>query len=278
MFQLMNEIPAILVLIAGRADYPLLLARAARAHGVKKIIAVAFKGETSREIEQVADDVTWIHAGQLAPLLDALKNSGAHHAVMAGQVSPKILFFFRMDKALLELLQSLPVKNAHSIFGAITQEIEKTGLELLPASAFMQDYMPCAGCLTARAPDARELTDIEIGRRIVKDTSHLDIGQTVVVKEGMALAVEAFEGTDKAIRRGGKLGGKGAVVVKVPKIGHDMRFDIPVIGARTLQSIKKAKASCLAIEAGGAILLNKETFVSQADAMGIAITVLEEQS
>ena len=272
----MNETPETLALIAGQADYPLLLARAARARGVKKISAIAFKGETSREIEQVADNVTWIHAGQLAPLLDALKNSGARHVVMAGQVSPKVLFFFRMDKALLTLLKSLPVKNAHSIFGAITSEIENAGLELLPASSFMQDYMPSAGVLSARAPDEREITDIEIGRRVIKDTSHLDIGQTVVVKEGMVLAVEAFEGTDKAIRRGGKLGGKGAVVVKVPKVGHDMRFDIPIIGTRTLKSLKKAKASCLAIEAGGAILLNKETFISQADALGIAVTVLEE--
>ena len=272
----MNETPETLVLIAGRADYPLLLARAARARGVKKIIAVAFKGETSREIEPLADKVTWIHAGQLAPLLDALKSSGARHAVMAGQVSPKILFFFRMDKALFELLKSLPVKNAHTIFGGITREIEKAGLELLPASSFMQDYMPPAGCLTARTPNERELSDIEIGRRVIKDTSHLDIGQTVVVKEGMVLAIEAFEGTDKAIRRGGKLGGKGAVVVKVPKVGHDMRFDIPVVGTRTLQSLKKAKASCLAIEAGGAILLHKEALVARANVMGIAVTVLEE--
>ncbi len=272
----MNETPETLALIAGRADYPLLLARAARMRGVKKIVAVAFKGETNREIEQVADDVTWVHAGQLAPLLDALKKSGAHHAVMAGQVSPKILFFFRMDKALHTLLKRLPVKNAHSIFGAITEEIENVGLELLPASSFMQDYMPVAGCLTARAPDERELNDIEIGRRTIKDTSHLDIGQTVVVKEGMVLAVEAFEGTDKAIRRGGKLGGKGAVVVKVPKVGHDMRFDIPVIGSKTLASLKKAKASCLAIEAGGAIVLHKDDLVARANAMGIAVTVLEE--
>jgi len=271
----MNEIPETLALIAGRADYPLLLARAARARGVKKICAVAFKGETSREIEQVADEVVWIHMGQLAPLLDALKNSGARHAVMAGQVSPKVLFFFRMDKALLTLLKNLSVKNAHSIFGAITSEIEKTGLELLPASAFMQDYMPAVGVLSARAPDERELNDIEIGRRVIKETSHLDIGQTVVVKEGMVLAVEAFEGTDKAIRRGGKLGGKGAVIVKVPKVGHDMRFDIPVIGSKTLASLKKAKASCLAIEAGGAILLHKEEFVEQVGRIGLAVTVLE---
>ncbi len=274
----MNETPETLALIAGRADYPLLLARAARAHGVKRIFAVAFKGETRREIAQVADEVVWLHVGSLGALLNTLKKNGAKHAVMAGQINPKNLFCVRMDKVLLDLLKSLPVKNAHTIFGGITAEIEKTGVKLLPASSFMQDYMPAAGLLTARAPDARELNDIAIGRRVIKETSHLDIGQTVVVKEGMILAVEAFEGTDKAIRRGGKLGGRGAVVVKVPKHGHDMRFDIPVIGKWTLRSLKKSKASCLAIEAGGAILLHKEELVAQADAMGLAVTVLEAQN
>ncbi|MCC7300337.1 MAG: UDP-2,3-diacylglucosamine diphosphatase LpxI [Verrucomicrobia bacterium] len=273
----MNETPETLALIAGRDDYPLLLARAARTRGVKRIVAIAFKGETRREIAQVADEVIWSHAGSLGALLDALKNSGARHAVMAGQINPKNLFNIRMDKALLSLLKSLPVKNAHSIFGAIIAEIEKTGIRLLPASSFMQDYMPAAGQLTARAPDARELNDISIGLRIIKDTSHLDIGQTVVVKEGMVLAVEAFEGTNKAIRRGGKLGGRGAVVVKVPKFGHDMRFDIPVIGKQTLNSLKKAKATCLAVEEGGAILLHKDELIAQADAMGLAVTVLKAQ-
>lgn len=271
----MNQIPETLALIAGQADYPLLLARAARACGVKRITVIAFKGETRREIAQVADEVIWLHVGSLGALLAALKKSGANHAVMAGQINPKNLFRVRMDKALLDLLKSLPVKNAHTIFGGITAEIEKTGLKFLPASSFMQDYMPEAGLLTVRAPDARELNDIEIGRRVIKDTSHLEIGQTVVVKEGMILAVEAFEGTNKAILRGGKLGGRGAVVVKVPKIGHDMRFDIPVIGKWTLKSLKKAKATCLAIEAGGAILLHKEELIARADAMGLAVTVLE---
>jgi DUF1009 family protein len=274
-FPAMNDTLETLVLIAGRADYPLLLARAARSSGVKRITAVAFKGETSREIAQVADEVIWSHAGSLGELLDALRRSGAKHAVMAGQINPKNMFFARLDKALIDLLKSLPVKNTHTILGGITAEIEKTGVELLPASSFMQDYMPVAGVLTARAPDARELNDVTIGRRVIKDTSHLDIGQTVVVKEGMILAIEAFEGTDRAIRRGGKLGGRGAVVVKVPKHGHDMRFDIPVIGSRTLKSLKKAKASCLAIEAGGAILLHKDELIAQADAMGLAVVVLE---
>lgn len=271
----MNETPETLALIAGRADYPLLLARAARARGVKRIFALAFRGETSREIAQVADEVVWLHVGSLGALLAALKQRGARHVVMAGQINPKNLFCVRMDKTFVDLLKSLPVKNAHTIFGGIAAEIEKAGVTLLPASSFMQDYMPAAGQLTARAPDARELTDIAIGWRVIKDTSHLDIGQTVVVKEGMILAVEAFEGTNKAIQRGGKLGGRGTVVVKVPKLGHDLRFDIPVIGKWTLKSLKKAKASCLAIEAGGAILLHKDELIAQADAMGLAVMVLE---
>lgn len=272
----MNEAPETLALIAGRADYPLLLARAARARGVKRIVAIAFKGETRREIAQVADEVVWLRVG-LGPMLEVLKKCGTRHAVMAGQIKPANIFRLGLDQALFDLLKSLPVKTAHTVLGGITAEIEKTGVTLLPASSFMQDYMPAAGRLTIRAPDARELSDIATGRRVIKDTSHLDIGQTVVVKEGTILAVEAFEGTNKAIQRGGKLGGRGAVVVKVPKIGHDMRFDIPVIGKRTLKSLKKAKASCLAIEAGGAILLNKDEFIAQADAMGLAVIVLEAQ-
>jgi len=272
----MTEIPERLALIAGRDDYPLLLARAARKSGVQRIETLAFKGETRREIAQLSDSVRWLHAGSLGSLLEALRRSGATHAVMAGQINPKNLFFMRMDQALLNLLQSLPMKNAHTIFGGIVAEIEKTGVQMMAASTFMQEFIPVRGQLSTRAPDARELGDIAIGLRVVKDTSHLDIGQTVVVKGGAVVAVEAFEGTDRAIRRGGKLGGRGAVVVKVPKHGHDMRFDIPVIGSRTLQSIKKAKASCLAMEAGGAILLHKDELIAQADAMGLAVVVLDK--
>ncbi len=270
----MNDSPETIVLIAGQGEYPLLLARAARKRGVRRIIAIAFKGETQRNIMQVADEVIWLHVGRLADFIDALKNCGATHAVMAGQIAPKNLFNVRMDRALIDLLKSLPLKNAHAIFGGISAEIEKIGVKLLPANSFMQDYMPAVGLLTARAPGEQELKDIQIGRRVIKDTSHLDIGQTVVVKNGMILAVEAFEGTNRAIRRGGKLGGKGAVVIKVPKIGHDMRFDIPVIGIHTLKTIHKAGVSCLAIEAGGAILLEREKLIEQADAMGLVITVL----
>lgn len=274
----MHEPVEHLILIAGRGDYPLLLARAARRQGVRKISVLAFTGETSRSIRQVADEIRWVYVGQLGWILDVLRNSDAACAVMAGQIAPRNIFTVRMDGAMLALAKTLPVKNAHTIFGAIISEMEKTGVQILPASSFMKEHMPQAGLLTRRAPDEHELSDIELGRRVIKETSHLDIGQTVVVKDGVILAVEAFEGTDRAIHRGGKLGGKGAVVVKVPKLGHDMRFDIPIIGKKTLHSLKKAGCSCLALETGGAIILNKDELIARADAAGLCITVLEKPS
>ncbi|MBM4152021.1 MAG: LpxI family protein, partial [Kiritimatiellaceae bacterium] len=159
----MNETPQSLAIIAGQADYPLLLARAARARGVERIVAIAFKGETDRKIHTVADEVIWLHVGSLGALLNALHESGSKTAVMAGQINPKNLFRVRLDKMLLDLWKSLPVKNAHTILGGITAGIEKSGVTVLPASSFMQDYMPEAGILTHRAPDARELNDIQLG-------------------------------------------------------------------------------------------------------------------
>jgi DUF1009 family protein len=270
----MSETPDTLALIAGRGDYPLLLSRNARKQGVQRIVALAFRGETSRDIHSVADEVVWCNACALAAMLNALRQTGAQHVAMAGQINPKNLFHMRLDKAFVEMLKALKVKNAHTIFGAIIERIEALGMTILPACQFMQDYVPSAGLLTARAPDERELNDIRLGRRVIKDTSHLDIGQTVVVKEGMILAVEAFEGTNRAIRRGGKLGGKGAVVIKVPKIGHDMRFDIPVVGLQTLKALRKAGISCLALEEGGAIILERDVLIERANAFGMAVVVL----
>lgn len=274
----MSDIPDTLALIAGRGDYPLLLGRAARAAGVRRIIALTFRGETRRAVAAEADRTYRLHAGSLGGLLQALQESGARHAVMAGQINPKNLFFMRLDRELTDLLKRLPMKNAHTIFGGIVAAIEKTGIHLLPAATFMQAYMPSSGVLTVRAPTERERRDAAIGRRVIQETGHLDIGQTVVVKEGMVLAVEAFEGTDRAIRRGGRLGGKGAVVVKVPRAGHDMRFDIPVIGKKTLHSLRKAGCSCLALQEYGAILLDREALTARADAAGLAVTVLDAAS
>jgi UDP-2,3-diacylglucosamine hydrolase len=276
----MNELPTIdmpetLGVIAGRGTYPWQLARSAHAQGVKKVVAFAFKGETQGMIRTYADEVVWLHLGQLGALLDAVKAAGITQIVMAGQIKPTRLFSLRLDAMSLRILRGLKSKNAHTIFGAVADELKGVGAELMPAYCFMESEMPDAGTLGTCVPTESNQTDIELGMQVAKTTSGLDIGQTVVLKEGTILAVEGFEGTDDTILRAGKLGGAGAVVVKVAKRGHDMRFDIPVIGTRTFKMLKKAKSSCLAVEAHRTILLEREKLVAEADRLGIAFVAFD---
>lgn len=274
----MQSVPKALGIIAGNGAYPLLLADAARRQGVRRLVAVAFRRETDDAISSKVDETEWIHIGQLEKLLKALKQSGVQHAVMAGQITPTSLFSVRMDAAMLKLLASLPTRNAQTIFGAVADQLQQIGIELLHAGTFMQDHMPAAGCLTRREPSPAEQADIKLGSDVARATSRWEIGQTVIVKSGTILAVEAFEGTDEAIRRAGKLGGSGAVVVKLAKAGHDMRFDIPVIGTRTIATLRRIGATALAIEAGRSIVLERERVVREADANSITIAVLPRVS
>ena len=263
-----------LVLIAGRGDYPLLLARSARQQGVRRIVAIAFRHETSRAIAACVVAVRWIYLGQLQAVYDAFGDTGIRHAVMAGQITPTHLFSLRFDRAAMALLGRLKERNAHTIFGGFCDELKARGIDLLPAYLFMEAAMPPAGPIAGRTPTEAERADIALGLSVAKTTSGIEIGQTVVLKQGTILAVEAFEGTDEAILRGGRLGGPGAVVVKVAKRGHDMRFDIPVIGLRTLASIRKAKAAVLAVEAHRTILLEREALTREAGRIGLAIVAV----
>ena len=258
-------------IVAGKGAYPLVLARAARAQGVKRIFAVAFKGETDKRIAEVVDEVRWQYVGQLGKFLDAFGGSGIPVAVMAGQITPRNLFHVRLDPPMRALLAKLPRKNADTIFGAVGDALRGVGVELQPAHLFMESEMAPAGLLTSRAPTAEERADIDLGLEVAKATSGIQVGQTVVIKQGVVLAVEAFEGTDAAIRRGGKVGGAGAVVVKVARRGHDMRWDIPVVGLRTLKSIRKAGVRALAVEAGRTILLEREAVLAEAERMELAM-------
>ena len=267
--------PEVLGVIAGRGSYPWQLARSAHAQGVKRVVAFAFKGETERVISKYADEVVWLHLGSLGGLLDAVRARGIAKIVMAGQIKPTRLFNLRLDAKALAVLRTLKVRNAHTIFGAIGDELRAIGAELMPAYCFMETEMPAAGTLGRRAPDEREAADIQLGAKVAKITSGLEIGQTVVVKEGTVLAVEGFEGTDETILRAGRLGGAGGVVVKVAKLGHDMRFDIPIIGLRTFKMLKKAKISCLAVEAKRTILLEREKLTAEADRLGIAFAAFD---
>jgi UDP-2,3-diacylglucosamine hydrolase len=273
--QMTEPPPRELALIAGKGVYPLLLANAAKRQGVAKLFVVAFRRETERAVEEDADHVEWIYLGQFGAMLEALRRSGVRHAVMAGQITPTHLFNIRPDRKMLELLQRLRVRNAETIFGAVAEELKTLDITLLPASSFMEEHMPPAGLLSHRAPTESESRDIEMGFRVAKVTSGLDIGQTVVIKDGTILAVEAFEGTDETILRAGKLGGPGIVIVKVAKQGHDMRFDIPVVGLRTMKVLRSVKASTLAVEARRAILLERKEVLSEADRLGICVVSVE---
>ncbi|HHX97757.1 MAG: UDP-2,3-diacylglucosamine diphosphatase LpxI [Kiritimatiellia bacterium] len=266
------EIPETLGIIAGLGSYPWQLARSARAQGVRRIVAFAFRGETERIISKYADEVVWLRLGRISALLDAVQSRGIVHLVMAGQIKPTRLFSLRLDSRALQIMKTLKQRNAHTIFGAVISELQTIGAKLLPAYRFMETEMPPAALMSRRAPDERELADIRLGAKVAKTTSGLEIGQTVVVKEGTILAVEGFEGTDETILRAGRLGGPGAVVVKVAKLGHDMRFDIPVIGMQTFRILRKAKISCLAVEAGRTILLEREKLIAEADRLNIAFT------
>jgi hypothetical protein len=269
-----NVVPAELVIIAGRGVYPLTLAESARRQGVRKIFAAAFKKETEPAIEKLADETRWFNFGQLGAVLEAVKASGIRHAVMAGQITPVSLFRLRPDAKALKILARLNGRNARTIFGAVCEEFAAIGVRLLPAWRFMENTLPKAGRLAKRPPTEREQKDIELGMRVARAVSGLEIGQTVVVKEGAILAVEAFEGTDEAILRAGKLGGPGAVVVKTARSDHDMRYDIPVIGLKTMKVLKKISAAALAIEAGRTIVLECDKVVAEADRMELALVAV----
>jgi UDP-2,3-diacylglucosamine hydrolase len=274
-----KPIPEKLVIIAGRGAYPRLLAESARQQGVRHISVIAFKHETDRAITRCADDIRWVYLGQLAKMLDALQALAIPAAVMAGQITPTHLFTVRMDAALLALLRRLPTRNADTIFSAIADEMRQVGVELLPASCFMEQHMArTPGILTQRGPTATEEADMALGLRVARATSSLEIGQTVVVKHGTILAVEAFEGTDAAIQRAGKLGGPGGTLIKIAKRGHDMRFDIPVIGTRTVRSIRKAHISAVLVETGRAILLERDLVIDQLNRLDVTFVVKEPEN
>lgn len=267
--------PDSFALISGKGAYPGILAESARKQGASRIVAIAFRRETNPIISKLADETHWLHLGQLGRMLESIKESGVKHAIMAGQITPTHLFNVRMDTAMLSLLRSLRTRNAETIFGAIADELQKIGVELMPASLFMEPFMPKAGLLSRREPSDSESNDITLGIEVALATSKLDVGQTVVMKEGTILAVEAFEGTNETIRRAAKLGGAGTVIVKVAKDGHDMRFDIPVVGTHTIKVLRKARASALAIEAGRAIILESHEVIEAADRANIALVAFE---
>lgn len=264
-----------LIIIAGWGSYPRLLIEGAKRAGVRQMDVVAIKGSTDRATWKAADNVHWITLGGIAEGIRWCGANGYQGAFLAGQVNPLSLFRGRFDPEVKQWLAELPVKNAHTIFGKLTEKFADVGVPILPASYFMDDQMPGVGVLTSRGLTESEQSDVDHAMRIAEDMGEHDVGQTVMVKSGMVLAVEAFEGTNAAIKRGGKLGRGGGIVFKAARKGHDMRFDIPVVGLKTLKVIKKAGATALAFQAGRLVLLDREAVIAYANAHNIAIVGID---
>jgi DUF1009 family protein len=258
-------------IIAGNGVYPRLLADAARKAGVEKIVAAAFTGETDLELKQHVQLIEWMRVGQLNRLLKFFSQNRVHHAIMAGQIAPKNLFNLHPDWKALLLLGKLKQRNAESIFAAIADELAKAGVDLLPATTFLEDSIASPGLIAGPKLSRREEEDVDLGWKIAKETARLDIGQTVIVKNGAILAVEAFEGTNEAIKRGGALGRKDAVMVKVAKPHQDLRFDVPVIGMETIRVAADAELRVIAVEAGITLLLERGAMVDLATDAEISI-------
>ena len=262
---------AILGIIAGNGVYPRLLADSARKAGVKKIIAAAFTGETDPVLQQHVDVLEWMRVGQLNRLLTFFRAHDIHHAIMAGQIAPKNLFDLRPDWKALMLLGKLKQRNAESIFAAIADELARVNVDLLPATTFLENSLAASGPISGPKLSRNEEEDVDLGWKIAKEIARLDVGQTVLVRSGTVVAVEALEGTNDAIRRGGELAGSGAVMVKVAKPSQDMRFDVPVIGLETIRTAAEARLRVIAVEAGKTLLLERDAIVDLANHSKISI-------
>ena len=276
-------------LIAGNGRFPFLLLDAARAHGLRVVVA-AIKEETDPEINtRAAADpsiaVHWLSLGELSKLIEMFQREGVTQAVMAGQVKHKQIFSsIRPDWRLAKLLLNLRTRNTDMLLGAVAKVLEDEGITLMSSTAFLEPMLAPTGPLTARTPDETELADIDYGLKVARGIAGFDLGQTVVIAAGACVAVEAMEGTDATIERAGALMQtleadastleRRLTVVKLPKPKQDMRFDVPVIGLRTLETMARAGASCLAIEAERTLLFDRDALLRLAAEAGIAIVAL----
>jgi DUF1009 family protein len=252
--------PGEIGLIAGSRSLPLLFAREARAAGVRKIVAAAFENETDPFLASLVDEIVWLRVGQLSKMIRVFTDRGIRQCVMLGQIAPKNLFDLRPDLRAVSLMFRLKEKNAHTIFGAIGKELARDGVELIEPIPWLRGHMPGPGFILGPRPRGPQQADIGFGFKIAKEVSRLEIGQTVVVNDGVVLAVEGFEGTDQCLLRGGSLAGKKSspVAVKVARENHDLRFDIPCFGASTIETCRQAGIRVFAFEASKALILERD--------------------
>jgi DUF1009 family protein len=269
-------------LIAGNGRFPFLVLDAARAQGYEVIVA-AIKEEAAPEIESHgATAVHWLSLGELSKLIETFKNQHVHRAIMAGQVKHKQIFSsIRPDWRLAKLLLSLGTRNTDSLLGAVAKVLADEGITLENSTSLLEPLLAKPGVLTKRSPSEQEKKNLTYGRAVARHLAQYDIGQTVVVAETACVAVEAMEGTDATIERAGQIMAslesdpstlsRALTVIKIAKPNQDMRFDVPVIGVRTIEVMRKAGATCLALDAGKCLLLDGNLIITAADAAGIAI-------
>ncbi|MFP4472844.1 MAG: LpxI family protein [Candidatus Omnitrophota bacterium] len=267
----MNDLKTI-GLIAGNGKFPFLLARAARKQGIR-VAAAAVKGDTSFLLRACVDKIRWFRVSELREAFEYFRQNGVSKVIMAGQVSQRNLFDPRVqsDPQLKEFFSALQDRKADTIFSAVVDFLAEHGLQVLDSTLLLEAFLAPRGTLTRRGPTPEHISDIEFGRTIAKAMGGLDVGQTVVVKEKAIVAIEAMEGTDRCILRGGRIAREGAVVVKTSKPQQDTRFDVPVFGPRTIRNMIRSRCACLGVEAGKTLVIDRQKCVKIADKAGMTI-------
>jgi DUF1009 family protein len=258
-------------LIAGNGQFPFLVIDGARKKGAS-LAVVAIKEETDPRIDSVADDVRWVGIGQLGRMISHFKKRGVSKVIMAGQVKHVQIFSGALpDVRMFRMLWNLPRRNTDALIGGVADELAKEGIELVASTYFIEDHVAPEGVLTRRRPDEAELGNIAYGLEIAHEIARLDLGQTIVVRAGACVAIEAMEGTDATIRRAGELANGKLTVVKVAKPDQDMRFDVPVVGVPTIEAMIDAGATCLSVTAGKTLIFDREKMLELADRNRITV-------
>lgn len=262
-------------LIAGNGQFPFLVVNGAKQLG-ERLVVVAIKEETDKRIEEIADKVLWVGIGQLGKMIKFFKSEGVEKAIMAGQVKHVQIFTTSAfpDWRMAKMLYNLPRRNTDSLIGGIADELAKDNIELIDSTYFIQDRLAQIGVLTKRQPNEIEQGNIEYGLKIANEIARLDLGQTIVVRAKACVAVEAMEGTDAVIRRAGELAKGKLTVVKVAKPNQDMRFDVPVVGVPTIETMITSGAACLCLTAGKTLIFDRAEMIKLADANKICIIVV----
>jgi UDP-2,3-diacylglucosamine hydrolase len=262
-------------LIAGNGKFPFLVLEGARKQGAS-VSVVAIKEETDKRIEEFAERIIWVGIGQLGKMISFFKKEGVSKAIMAGQVRHVQIFSGALpDFRMIKMLWNLPQRNTDALIGGVADEMAKEGIELIDSTYFIQDQLAPEGILTKRQPDTIEKGNIEYGLKIANEIARLDLGQTIVVRAKACVAIEAMEGTDACIKRAGELARGRLTVIKVAKPFQDMRFDVPVVGVPTIQTMIRSSATCLCLTAGKTLIFDREEMLRLANENKISIIAVE---